>query len=119
MFDHYLAVARAGPDLPVPALSVELPPRHGASNCGTCWFRYSGDHPWILRDVDLHIRHGGALALIGLNSAGKSTLVKLLCRLYDLDRGAILWDGMDIREAANALSRRRNVACWEENDQRP
>ena len=54
--------------------------------------------PWILRGVSLLIPRGQALALVGHNGAGKSTLVKLLCRFYDPDRGAILWDGTDLRE---------------------
>ena len=39
-----------------------------------------------------------AVGLVGLNGAGKSTIVKLLCRFYDPDRGAILWDGVDLRD---------------------
>nr|BFE89032.1 hypothetical protein GCM10020093_116330 [Planobispora longispora] len=61
------------------------------------WFRYSDEHDWILRGVDLFIPRGSALALVGRNGAGKSTLVKLLCRFYDPTRGAILWDGVDLR----------------------
>jgi len=52
----------------------------------------------VLRGVNLTIPHGHALALVGLNGAGKSTMVKLLCRFYDPDRGAILWDGVDLRD---------------------
>ncbi|MEU3752850.1 ABC transporter ATP-binding protein [Streptomyces olivoreticuli] len=114
MFDHYLVVARAGPDLPVPALPVGLPPLSRGIELRNVWFRYSADHPWVLRGVDLHIRHGRALALVGLNGAGKSTLVKLLCRLYDPDRGAILWDGVDIREVDVAELRRRIGAVFQD-----
>jgi len=61
-------------------------------------FRYSDQHPWILRHVDLFIPVGKTLALVGLNGAGKTTLVKLLTRLYDPSEGQILWDGIDLRE---------------------
>lgn len=61
-------------------------------------FRYSQEHPWVLRQVNLFIPAGQCVALVGLNGAGKTTLVKLLTRLYDPMEGQILWDGIDIRE---------------------
>ncbi|MEQ4722403.1 ABC transporter ATP-binding protein [Nonomuraea sp. B19D2] len=97
MFGHYVAVTRAEPDLPVPANPVPLASlRHGIQ-FRNVWFRYSDDHPWILRGVDLFIPAGEAIAVVGLNGAGKSTLVKLLCRFYDPQHGSITWDGVDIR----------------------
>jgi ATP-binding cassette subfamily B protein len=60
-------------------------------------FRYSDNHPWVLRNVDLLIPAGQCVALVGLNGAGKTTLVKLLARLYDPTEGQILWDGIDLR----------------------
>lgn len=61
-------------------------------------FRYSEQHPWILRHVNLFLPAKQCLALVGLNGAGKTTLVKLLTRLYDPIEGQILWDGIDICE---------------------
>ncbi|RPI95300.1 MAG: ABC transporter ATP-binding protein [Chloroflexi bacterium] len=61
-------------------------------------FRYSERHPWVLHDVSFIIPAGQCLALVGLNGAGKTTIVKLLTRLYDPVEGQILWDGIDIRE---------------------
>lgn len=60
-------------------------------------FRYTPQHPWVLRNFNLFIPAGKSLALVGLNGAGKTTLVKLLTRLYDPVEGEILWDGIDIR----------------------
>ena len=62
------------------------------------WFRYGDDHPWVLRGVDLPSRPAARSPLVGRNGSGKSTLVKLLCRFYDPTRGAIRWDGVDLRE---------------------
>src|SRR5690606_33857299 len=64
--------------------------------------------------VNLRIRRGQAVALVGLNGAGKSTLVKLLCRFYDPDRGAIYWDGVDIREFDPAELRARIGAVFQD-----
>ena len=61
-------------------------------------FRYSDEHAWVLRDVNLLIPAGRCTALVGLNGAGKTTLVKLLTRMYDPTEGEILWEGIDIRE---------------------
>jgi ATP-binding cassette subfamily B protein len=71
------------------------------------WFRYHDDQPWVLRDFDLHLPHGTAVALVGLNGAGKSTVVKLLCRLYEPTAGRITWDGVDVRTFDVAALRAR------------
>lgn len=60
-------------------------------------FRYSDQHPWILRDVDLFIPVQKCLALVGLNGSGKTTLIKLLTRLYEPTEGSIYWDNVDIK----------------------
>ncbi len=60
-------------------------------------FRYSADHPWVLRHVNLFVPANQCLALVGSNGAGKTTLIKLLARLYDPTEGQILWDGIDLR----------------------
>jgi ATP-binding cassette, subfamily B, bacterial len=114
MFDHYVAVTTAGPDLPVAAAPRPLPPLRRGIELRDVWFRYSDRHPWALRGVDLHIPHGAAVALVGRNGAGKSTVVKLLCRLYDPTRGAILWDGVDLREVDPAELRRRIGAVFQD-----
>jgi ATP-binding cassette subfamily B protein len=61
-------------------------------------FRYAGGGRDVLSDVDLTLPAGGSVALVGMNGAGKTTLVRLLCALYTPDRGAILVDGVDLRE---------------------
>lgn len=112
MFDHYLAVTTAGPDLPVATRPV--PPLRRGIELRDVWFRYSDEHPWVLRGVDLVIPCGGTLALVGLNGAGKSTLVKLLCRFYDPTRGSITWDGVDLRDLDPADLRRRIGAVFQD-----
>lgn len=61
-------------------------------------FRYPGSDAWAVRDLSFTIPKGQAVALVGENGAGKTTVVKLLARLYDPDEGRILLDGVDLRE---------------------
>lgn len=77
-------------------------------------FRYTEEHPWVLRDVNLIIPAGKCLALVGANGAGKTTLVKLLTRLYDPTAGQILWDGIDIREFKPEELRNRIGAIFQD-----
>lgn len=62
------------------------------------WFKYPGSEQYVLRDVNLKWRIGEKMALVGRNGCGKSTLVKLLCRLYDPTKGEITLNGVDIRK---------------------
>ncbi len=77
-------------------------------------FRYSEQHPWTLRHVNLHLPADRCLGVVGLNGAGKTTLVKLLTRLYDPDEGEILWDGIDIREFDPQTYRRHLGAIFQD-----
>ncbi|MFG1949181.1 ABC transporter ATP-binding protein [Nonomuraea sp. NPDC048826] len=114
LFGHYREVVRAEPDLPVVEAPRKAPPfRHGIE-FRDVWFRYDDAHPWVLKGVDLFLPYGSALALVGLNGSGKSTLVKLLCRFYDPQRGAVLWDGVDIREMDPADLRDRIAAVFQD-----
>ncbi|GAA3709220.1 ABC transporter ATP-binding protein [Nonomuraea antimicrobica] len=113
-FTHYVAVVRAEPDLPRAQQGTAPQLRQGIE-LRDVWFRYSDDHPWVLRGVNLAIPYGCAVALVGLNGAGKSTLVKLLCRMYDPTRGQILWDGVDLRDIPPAMLRERISAVFQDH----
>lgn len=65
------------------------------------WFSYSeepDDDSWVIRDLSFTIEPGEKLALVGHTGAGKTTIISLLMRLYDVTRGRILINGVDIRE---------------------
>ena len=61
-------------------------------------FRYPGADEYALKNLSLTFNAGHRLAVVGLNGSGKTTMIKLLCRLYDPTEGAILLDGVDIKE---------------------
>ena len=61
-------------------------------------FRYPGSDRWALRHVNVRFRIGSRLAVVGPNGSGKTTFIKLLCRLYDPTEGEILLNGIDIRK---------------------
>jgi ATP-binding cassette, subfamily B, bacterial len=83
------------------------------------WFRYHESQPWILRGVDLTIPYGATVAVVGLNGTGKSTLVKLLCRFYDPQRGSVRWDGADLRDLDPVPLRRRLSAVFQDEVRYP
>ena len=65
-------------------------------------FRYPGSEQWALRHVSLKFRVGRRLAVVGKNGSGKTTFIKLLCRLYDPTEGEILLNGINIRKYSYA-----------------
>lgn len=114
MFEHYQAVTTGSAGPAVADGLVATPElRHGIE-FRDVWFRYSDDHDWALRGVDLFIPFGRSTALVGHNGAGKSTMVKLLCRFYDPTRGAVLWDGVDLRDLEITELRRRIGAVFQD-----
>ena len=61
-------------------------------------FKYPRSEQYVLKDINLTITSGEHLSVVGLNGAGKTTFIKLLCRLYDVTEGEILIDGINIKE---------------------
>jgi ATP-binding cassette subfamily B protein len=70
------------------------------------WFAYRDDE-WVLRDVSFRVAPGEQVALVGATGSGKTTIVKLLNRLYDVTRGRVLVDGIDVRDWDPTVLRRR------------
>ncbi len=96
-------------------------------------FKYPRSEKLVLRDINLTIRSGEHISIVGLNGAGKTTFIKLLCRLYDVTEGEILVDSVNIKEYSEeeyrklfavvfqdfklfAFSLRENIAFGEQAD---
>jgi ATP-binding cassette subfamily B protein len=80
-----------------PATPAKAADRRGEIAFDHVWFAYNGDDH-VLRDVSFRVAPGERVAIVGATGAGKSTIVNLLLRFYDVTRGRILVDGIDIRE---------------------
>jgi ATP-binding cassette subfamily B protein len=89
-----------------PAQPVVLPRLHGAVEFRHVWFQYQSGVP-IFQDLSLHVPAGQRLALVGHTGAGKTTLINLVARFYDVTHGAVLIDGVDVRSLALEPLRRQ------------
>lgn len=77
-------------------------------------FTYPGSDEPALRGVDVTVRRGQVVALVGENGSGKTTLAKILAGLYDADTGAVRWDGTDAREIDRATLRERVAPIFQD-----
>jgi ABC-type multidrug transport system fused ATPase/permease subunit len=96
------------PALTSPPGAPALPPGGGRVEFRGVSFAYDGGRP-VLREVNLDVGAGRTVALVGGTGAGKTTLVSLVPRLYDVTEGAVLVDGADVREV-DPESLRREIA---------
>lgn len=62
------------------------------------WFKYNENEDWILKDVSFQVDVGQTVAIVGATGAGKSTIINLIMRFYDIQKGRITLDGIDIRQ---------------------
>ncbi|AFY31178.1 ABC transporter ATP-binding protein [Calothrix sp. PCC 7507] len=85
--------------------NLNLPPQLGEIRFENVWFAYK-DHDYVIKNLDFTIHPGEKIALVGPTGAGKSSIIRLLCRLYEPTQGRILIDGVDIQELPQAELRR-------------
>jgi ATP-binding cassette subfamily B protein len=104
LLDTRLAVADPPAELRAAAAAPAAP--RGEVEFRNVWFAYTGED-YVLRDVSFRVAPGERVAFVGATGAGKTTVIKLLSRLYDVSRGQILLDGVDLRAIPQRELRRR------------
>ncbi|MGH2502085.1 MAG: ABC transporter ATP-binding protein, partial [Ktedonobacterales bacterium] len=84
---------------------VKLEKVRGEVEFRDVWFAYNPDE-WVLRGISFHIAPGESVAVVGATGAGKTSLISLMSRFYDIQKGAVLVDGVDVRDQAQTELRR-------------
>jgi ABC-type multidrug transport system fused ATPase/permease subunit len=105
--EQVLKLLDTSPDVVDSAAAIEMPPISGKIELRDVSFRYQQDAPWALRQVNIHVKPGHVLALVGPTGAGKSTVAKLVARFYDVTEGEVRIDGIDVRTVSQYSLRRQ------------
>jgi ATP-binding cassette, subfamily B, bacterial len=100
LFDRVFEYLDLPIDLDEQPDAIELGPCRGDVAFEDVWFRYAAEAPWTLEDVSVVIPAGTTLAIVGETGAGKTSMGYLAARLYDVERGRVTIDGVDIRDVS-------------------
>jgi ATP-binding cassette subfamily B protein len=87
--------------------AIDLPPIEGRVTFDDVSFRYFSNSEWVLRHVDFEAQPGQTVALLGATGSGKTTIINLIPRFYDVSEGAVRVDGYDVRDVKIASLRRQ------------
>jgi subfamily B ATP-binding cassette protein MsbA len=111
---HVLEVMDERAEMPEKPNAVTLKPLAEAIELKNVVFGYANEERRVLRDISLRIPAGRMVALVGESGGGKSTLTKLVPRFHDPTEGAVLWDGVDLRDATLASLRGHTALVTQE-----
>ncbi|WP_379151715.1 ABC transporter ATP-binding protein [Paenibacillus sp. sgz5001063] len=78
----------------------------GAIEFRKVWFKYNDEHDWVLKNIELRIDPGQTVAFVGMSGGGKSSLISLIPRFYDITEGSLCMDGQDVRGLTQESLRR-------------
>jgi ATP-binding cassette, subfamily B, multidrug efflux pump len=104
LLDTPPAVIEPSAPFALPAASEDVP----LIEFRNVWFAYKGEN-WVLRDVSFRVGRGESVAFVGATGSGKTTTMSLILRFYDVQKGAVLVDGKDVREWPQRELRRRTA----------
>ncbi len=90
------------PDITSPIQPKKIDTFKGEIEFRNVWFAYKNNHDntpdYVLKDISIHVKPGEKIAIVGATGAGKSSIINLLCRFYDVTKGEILLDGVYIKD---------------------
>jgi ATP-binding cassette subfamily B protein len=101
-------------DVPPPASPVAFSSLKSTISFDHIWFAYKSGE-WVLRDINFEVKRGETIALVGATGSGKTTITSLLARFYDVQKGAIRIDGIDIRSIDPHDLRRKMAVVLQDN----
>ncbi len=112
-FDRFLEIMREEPEIKDRPGALDMKKTNGVIEFKEVSFSYDPEKP-ILKDINLRIESGEKIAFVGSSGSGKTTLVNLVPRFYEVTEGAVLIDGVDIRDVTQE-SLRRNVGIIQQD----
>ena len=113
-FERFTEIMDIEPDIADRPHSRSYQPVRGRVELSDVWFRYSSSPDWIIRDVSLSVGEGESVAIVGESGAGKSTIVSLIPRFYEPQKGYITIDGHDVMDLKQRFLR-ENIGLVQQN----
>jgi ATP-binding cassette, subfamily B, bacterial len=113
-FERFTEIMDIEPDIADRPGAVSLSSVGGKVELSGVWFKYSSSPDWIIRDISLSVDAGESVAIVGESGAGKSTIVSLVPRFYEPQRGAVSIDGRDVMSLKQRFLR-ENIGLVQQN----
>lgn len=113
-FERFTEIMDIEPDIEDRPHARTFRPVKGKIQVDHVWFKYSSSPDWILQDIHFSVAEGESVAIVGESGAGKSTIVSLIPRFYEPQRGAISIDGHDIMDLKQRFLR-ENIGLVQQN----
>ncbi len=113
-FERFIEIMDIEPDIEDRPHARSFNSAMGRIQLNNVWFKYSSSTDWIIRDVSLTVEEGKSIAIVGESGAGKSTIVSLIPRFYEPQKGSITFDGHDIMDLKQHFLR-ENIGLVQQN----